>query len=111
MSAGKGDEKASFGDINMGKMENRYVAPRIYISWFSPDAPADFVTNMTRLKKDIAVLYIAGERDTTLKTKDRTYAFERAPENERNYFTIIPSDHLSVPANSTAVIINWLRQF
>jgi esterase/lipase len=111
MSAGKGDEKVSFGDINMGKTESRYITPRIYLSWFSPDGPADFVTNMTRLKKDIAVLYVAGERDTTLKTKDRSYAFERAPENERNYFTVIPSDHLSVPASSTAVVVNWLRQF
>jgi len=111
ISAGNGDKKANFGDINMGKRDSRRVTAKIYHSWFSPNGPADFVVNMTRLKKDIAVLYVAGERDTTPKTKDRSYAFEGAPENVRNHFTVIPSDHLSTPADSAAVVVEWLRQF
>jgi pimeloyl-ACP methyl ester carboxylesterase len=110
ISEGKGDVKANFGDSNMGRRDNRWVTAKIYHSWVAPNGPADFVVNMTRLKKNIAVLYVAGERDNIPGTKDRSYVFDRVPANKGNYFTIIPSDHLSVPADSAAVVIEWLRK-
>jgi hypothetical protein len=58
ISEGNGDVKANFGDINMGRRDSRWVTAKIYHSWFAPNGPADFEVNMTRLKKDIAVLYI-----------------------------------------------------
>lgn len=110
IAAGKGDEKSEFGDINKGSRYERDVTANIYKSWFSPTGPAEFVNNMKNLKKGISILYIAGSEDRIPKTKDREYAFDLAPANEKNQFTIIDSGHLDVPAGSSEVVIAWLRK-
>lgn len=107
---GRGDKAGRFGDINMGKTSDRSVSADIYYSWFSPGGPADFATNMARLKNGMAVLYIGGEKDKTSGSKDG-YAFDKAPLNDKSLFATVPSDHLSVPGDSARIVIDWLRKF
>jgi esterase/lipase len=82
IDSGQGDKKSRFGDINAGKTSTRYTTAKIYMSWFSPIGPAEFVSNMANLKGNIPVLYVAGSRDYIPQTQNREYAFDRAPENE-----------------------------
>jgi len=111
IDSGRGDERAYFGDINMGKSSQRLVTAKVYYSWFSPEGPAGFALNMMNLKNNIAILYIAGEKDRIPGTKDRSYAFDEAPQNSKSEFVIIPSSHLYVPRNSAQIVGDWLRNF
>lgn len=108
IDSGKGNETSEFGDLNMGSRSTRDVTASIYKSWFSPVGPAEFVTNMKSLKNGISVLYVAGSEDRIPKTKDREYAFDKAPANDKNQFTIIDSGHLDVPDGSSDVVKQWL---
>jgi len=108
---GKGDQAGRFGDINMGSTSDRYVSAEIYYSWFAPGGPADFASNMARLKNGMAVLYIAGEKDSTPGSRDKGYAFDKAPRNDKSLFFTVPSDHLSVPGDSDRIVLDWLRKF
>lgn len=108
IAAGEGSKVSEFADINNGSRMTRDVTADIYKSWFSPTGPAEFVTNMSNQKKGISILYIAGSEDRLPRTKDREYAFDKAPANDNNQFTIIDSGHLDVPDGSSDVVKQWL---
>ena len=108
---GKGDEKNRFRDVSGHEgVITRNVTANIYISWFSPTGPAEFVSNMRNLKKGISVLYVAGSRSHILFNKKRENAFDYAPSNPNNQFTIIDATHMEVPKKSSEVIIEWLHR-
>lgn len=109
IQAGKGDERSSFGDMNSGKRDTRYISAAIFKSWFSDTGPAEFVSNMRNIKGDVPILYVAGSQDRIPQTKNREYAFDVAPGNSKSEFIVIDSDHLDVPRNADEVVINWLR--
>ena len=110
ISSGEGDKKSSFGDINVGKRDTRYITAKIFKNWFSPSGPAEFVSNITNLKGNVPVLYVAGSRDRVPQTQNREYAFDLAPGNPKSQFTIIDASHLEVPEKSAEVVIEWLRK-
>lgn len=105
---GRGAERASFSDINAGKRTSRNLTAEIYHSWFAPDGPADFVTNMTNLKPGTAVLYVAGSRDKIPHTQDKDYAFKSVPPSVHNAFEVVKSNHLDVPSKARKNVAAWL---
>ena len=109
INAGKGDEKGEFNDLNAGKTFTRFVTANIYKSWFSDSGPAEFTANMANIKGHIPVLYIAGSQDRIPQTKNKDYAFVKAPSNPESHFVIIESGHLDVPERADEIVINWLR--
>lgn len=109
---GKGDKKDYFPDVNEGKPFTRRTTAKIYYSWFAPDGPAKFVTGLSKMKKDVPVLYITGEMDGGIAgPKHKEYAFDKIPEHPGNRFFTIPSRHLDVPRQSAQIIIDWLSGF
>jgi len=109
IASGQGNTKSSFGDVSSGSGSTRYITAQIFKSWFSPTGPAEFVSNMSNIKEGISILYIAGSLDRIPQTKNREYAFAKAPLNNSNQFTVIESGHLDVPSKATEVVIEWLR--
>jgi pimeloyl-ACP methyl ester carboxylesterase len=109
ISAGKGAEKSTFGDVNAGKTTTRRLSAEIFRSWFSDRGPAEFVSNMQDVKGGIPILYVAGSLDRIPQTKNREYAFDLAPGNPRSSFVIIDASHLDVPRLADEVVIDWLR--
>ena len=107
---GKGDEKSAYHDMNAGKMITRFVTANVYKSWFADDGPAEFTSNMSKLKPTLPVLYIAGSNDRISQTKNKQYAYAKAPKNPNSHFVIIESDHLDVPDKSDEIVIEWLRK-
>jgi len=107
---GKGDEKSDFSDLNAGKNFKRFVSANIYKSWFADDGPAEFTANMSQIKGNIPILYVAGSQDRIPQTKNKEYAFAKAPTNPDSHFVIIDSGHLDVPENAEEIVIEWLRR-
>lgn len=110
IQSGKGDTVSRFGDINKGKRDTRFITANIYKSWFSDTGPAEFVANMSNIKGGIPVLYVAGKNDRIPQTKNKAYAFAKAPANPKSQFIVIDSGHLNVPRKADAVVIEWLRR-
>ena len=108
IDAGKGEKKSDFDDINMLKKFTRHVKASVFYSWFNPQGEADFATNMKNLKADIPVLYVAASKDNIPRTKDRTYAYDNAPQNPKSKFLIIEATHMQAVAKSSKTVIEWL---
>jgi pimeloyl-ACP methyl ester carboxylesterase len=111
IASGEGEKYSTFGDINVGGRKTRRVKAKIYYSWFAPDGPADFRENMKNINPSTAVLYVGGKYDSIPDTKNRSYAFNNCPPNIKNKFIVINSFHLTVPRNSSEVVLEWLRDF
>lgn len=109
--SGRGDEKAHFKDINMGEPFNRYVTAKLYYSWFAPNGPASFAKNADNMKPGTPLLYIVASKQKKIaKSKDPSFAFDKAPPHPNSKFVTIPSDHLHTPADSLGVVVDWLRR-
>jgi pimeloyl-ACP methyl ester carboxylesterase len=111
IDSGKGSKYSNFGDFIIDTRTMRRLKANIFYSWFAPDGPAEFTRNMANTKPGTAILYVVGDRDGYPPSMDRTYAFDDAPRNPKNKFVIISSDHRSTPADSSEVVIDWLRDF
>lgn len=109
ISSGKGDQKSYFDDTGGGRMTSRYVTANVFKSWFAKEGPADFVSNMTNIKGNIPVLYVAANSDRIPQTKNRKYDFDKTPEHKNSKFIIIESGHLDVPNLADEIVIEWLR--
>jgi esterase/lipase len=109
VDSGKGDDKATFGDVNSGVRATRYITANIFLSWFSPSGPAEFVDNMTQIGQKIPILYVAGSMDKIPETQNREYAFDKVVRHSKSRFLIIESSHLDVPERASEVVIEWIR--
>ena len=108
IDAGNGSSTASFGDINQGKPFTRKVRADVYYSWFAPDGPASDSTNAGNVKKGTAVLWVSGDKDRVSEYGQRL-VWNRVPDDSRNKFEVISSDHRNTPNDSAKIVADWLR--
>lgn len=109
IEAGKGENKANFRDINSGVPATRHITARVFLSWFSPTGPAEFVANMSNISETIPLLYVAGSLDRIPGTQNRAYAFDKVPRHPKSQFVVIPAAHGEVPEKADEIVIEWLR--
>lgn len=74
-----------------------------------PDGPADFQTNMGRIKPGLSVLYVAGRYDHIQETQNRAYAFDRMSHASSKLFIVIDSGHMDSPEKAAYDVMEWLR--
>ncbi|HEX8811886.1 MAG TPA: hypothetical protein VF742_07820, partial [Terracidiphilus sp.] len=63
VAAGRGNDKATFDDIDLGKIFSVSTTPAIYLSFFGPESPAVMPENAARLTAPL--LMVSGEDDPT----------------------------------------------
>ena len=109
--SGRGEEKAHFKDLNMGEPFTRYVSAKLYYGWFAPKGPASFAKNAQNLKPGTPLIYIVASKQKKIaKSKDPSFAFDKAPHHPNSKFVTIASDHYHIPADSLGVLVDWLRR-
>lgn len=111
MAQGKGDEQASFDDVNTGTggtyaMKVNSTA-RIFLSFFDPDAQLA-IPDITA-KLTVPLLWIAGNSDPTQR-RGRGYAFDRAPANPLNHYVTVSASHLETPDAGREAVLAWLAE-
>lgn len=111
MAQGKGDEQASFDDVNTGASGTYTMrvnsTARIFLSFFDPDArPA--IPDITA-KLTMPLLWIAGDGDPTQR-RGHAYAFDRVPANPLNRYVTVSASHLETPDAGREVVLAWLAE-
>lgn len=105
VAAGRGDDKATFDDIDLGKIFAVNTTPAIYLSFFGPESPAVMPENAAHLTAPL--LMVSGKDDPTQRNADNIFA--QAPSGSRNEHVTVEADHLGTPAASAAAVLSWLK--
>jgi esterase/lipase len=105
VAAGRGDEKVTFDDVDVGKNFTVNTTPAIYLSFFGPDSPAVMPENAAHLTAPL--LMVSGNNDPTQRNADNIFA--RVPSDPRNKHVTVEADHLGTPAASIAIVLAWLK--
>ena len=108
VTAGRGDEQATFDENNEGRSFEITIAARVYLSWFDPDGPAIFPKNAAALKPGTALLWILGD-DDFMERRGKGYAFAKAPAHPKSAYVIISGGHKDPIRNETERIRDWIR--
>jgi len=104
-AAGKGDEKATFDDVDLGKIFSVNTTPTIYLSFFGPNSPAVMPDNAAHLTAPL--LMVSGNNDPTQRNAGNIFA--DAPFDPRSEHETVEADHLGTPAASAVVVPSWLK--
>jgi len=106
IAADRGDEKASFPELHLGKRSTVTTSARIYASYFDPDGYA----NMPVFAKLVTqpLMWIVGTLDKPMMDRGRAYAFDRLPPDPRHAYVEVTSDHMGTPEAAKAEIAAWL---
>ena len=105
VAAGRANEKATFDDIDLGKIFPVTTTPTIYLSFFGPESPAVMPENAARLTAPL--LMVSGSNDPTQKNVDDIFA--HVPFDPRNKHVTVEADHLGTPAASAVAVLSWLK--
>jgi retron-type reverse transcriptase len=106
VAEGRGDERASFTDMNIRGSFSVNTTAAIYLSFFDPTGPANMLDNTSRLRAPL--LWVAGMWDGTQTGPG--YAFIRAPANPLNHYVTVDADHLGTPTAARDDVLAWLRE-
>jgi esterase/lipase len=104
VAVGRADEKATFADIDLGKIFSVSTTPAIYLSFFGPDSPAVMPMNAAHLTAPL--LMVSGSNDPTQSNADNIFA--HVPFDPRNKHATVEADHRGTPAASAAAVLSWL---
>jgi pimeloyl-ACP methyl ester carboxylesterase len=102
---GRGDQRASFSDINERPITVEASA-EAFLSFLALDGPANIVQNSAHLKAPL--LWVAGDQDGTQQGRD--FAFGKAPSSPLNRYASIHSTHLGTPEAGGDAVLGWLKE-
>jgi esterase/lipase len=105
IAAGRGDEKTTFDDVNVGRLFTVSTTATIYLSFFGLDSPAVMPVNAAHLTAPL--LIVSGDNDPTQSNVASIFA--RVPSDPRNKRVTVEADHLGTPKASTATVLAWLK--
>jgi esterase/lipase len=105
-AAGKADEKATFDDIDLGKIFHVSTTPAIYLSFFGPESPAVMSENASHLTAPL--LMVSGNSDPTQSNAGNIFA--HVPFDPRNRHVTVEADHLGTLAASADAVVSWLSE-
>jgi pimeloyl-ACP methyl ester carboxylesterase len=110
LAQGKGDEKTEFDDVNTGPQGSYKMSlettPRIYLSFWGPDAASGLADNAAKLK--VPLLWVKGTKDPT-QVNEPGYAYDKVPANPLNRFVEVTASHTETPDAGTDAVLDWLK--
>ena len=108
VSAGKGDSRERFSDINQGKQQTVVATAKDYLSYFDPDSDAEMGVTAPRIPVGTPVLTVVGDEDYMF-TRAKAYFADKLPANPKNQYLEVKANHLSTPAVATEAILVWIK--
>lgn len=109
VAAGKGDERASFNDINQGRTLSVRLTAREYLSYFDPGSDAEMGVTAPRVPASIPVMTVIGSADPSFRII-KWYVHDRLPANPRSQYLEVTADHLSTPEVARDQVLAWMAQ-
>lgn len=108
MDEHKGDETASFSDLNGGKQFMREMHANVYYSFFAPDGLAAMEVRAKKLSSTLPVLYVVGDQDP-LTQKNGTDIFDALPKMPQSRYIRVNADHMGTVNASEKEVDSWLK--
>ncbi len=104
---GKGDSKASFGDVNQGLTKSIHPTANVYFSFFDPEGLAAMPKSAAAIPHPVPFLWVIGTLDR-LYGQGEEYVFGKAPKHPDSKYLIVRSDHYNTPSDAALQIVEWI---
>lgn len=108
VAAGKGEETASFNDINQGRSQNVRMKAADYLSYFDPASDAEMGVTAPRVPASVPVLTVIGNSDP-LFARVREYFHDQLPKHPRTQLLEVTATHLTTPEVAMLQAIEWIK--
>lgn len=100
-------EIIKFEDINCHHKRTFELEAEIFYSYFNPQGLGNMSKSVSRIKKNIPVLYIEGATDHVKTGPD--HIFSKLPYHQHNRYKILKNNHTDTPEASKDLIVEWLN--
>lgn len=108
VAAGNGDRVQTFPDFDGSKRPPTFsvrATPRIYLSFFDGDGPANIIANAEHVT--VPIIWVAGTSDPSQRRSEDDFA--RIPANPLNKYVSVDAGHLDTPDAGAGAILDWMR--
>jgi pimeloyl-ACP methyl ester carboxylesterase len=108
VTAGKGDSRERFSDINQGKQLTVVATAKDYLSYFDPESDAEMGVTAARIPQGTPVLTVVGDEDYMF-TRAKAYFADKLPANPKSQYLEVKGNHLSTPAVASEAVLAWIK--
>ena len=108
VSAGKGTERATFADLNVGVRLNPTLSASDYLTWFDPAGDAEMRNTATRIPATIPVFVAIGASDAAALQRLGDTVFSLLPVSPNNRLVRVEGNHEAVHQSASKAAVQWL---
>jgi len=108
VTAGKGDERQRFRDINQGAVQPVVATAKDFLSYYDPASDAEMGNTAPRVPGGIPVFTAIGANDSLFK-RVREYYVDKLPTNPKHLFLEVSGGHLDTPRIAADDAVKWIK--
>lgn len=108
VTAGKGDSRERFADINQGRQQPVITTAANYLSYFDPASDAEMSVTAPRVPAATPVLTVVGEKDP-MHGRARGYFADLLPANPRSSYLEVGGGHIETPRVAYDAMVAWIK--
>lgn len=106
VAAEKGVTKATFRDVNQGRVQDVTATASDYLSWFDPSGPAVTKSNASKVKPGTPVFCADGTKE---KHPRCSYVLSSLPGSVKREQFSVNADHVGVAGAASGELIQWIK--
>jgi len=106
VAEGNGKEKATFKDVNSGRISSFPATAEYYVSFYDPQSLPSLKIEIPKIK--LPVYWVVGSGDKLTKILRLKDLYGLLPGNAKNHYLEAAGSHKSVVGNSANDIAKWL---
>jgi pimeloyl-ACP methyl ester carboxylesterase len=106
---GKGNERASFIDVNGGRTLSFDMTAATYFSYNDNSGMAVMPLSASKVTQRIPLFWILGGTGDVLYKFGKGYLFEKWPMHPLNKYLVLNSTHLKAPDDAKDEILQWIN--
>lgn len=110
VAAGKGRERATFADLNVGVRLNPTLAASDYLTWFDPAGDAEMRNTAKRIPAAVPVFVAIGASDAAALQRLGDAVFGLLPPSPNNRLVRVEGNHEAVHQTASKAAVQWLAE-
>lgn len=109
IKAGKGNEVASFQDVNGKKQQNFDMTAATYVSYFAPNGMGSMSLSSKKVTQKIPLVVLLGGSHDYSASLGKGYIFSNWPEHPKSIYTTLDgAEHFTAPEFAIEPVLKWL---
>lgn len=110
VAEGRGQERGTFADNQLGRWIQIYARADDYLTWWDPLGAASMRSTAPRLSPAVPVFMAVGTEDRAWLQELRYTLFPLLPPNPRSRVVVVRADHDGVPSAAGGQLREWMRE-